>query len=125
LIAFIADGSNLARQSGIDDRPLVNAVSCFSPKSLAVELKLRDGSLVRGLGIPQGMCLIVGAGKLTDAVQALKIGAFDYLTKPVKDTEIVRHVINRALKNAQLERESKLFHEKLEQEVRERTGELR
>lgn len=69
--------------------------------------------------------VISGAGKINDAIEALKIGAFDYLTKPVKDPEVVRHVISKALKHAELERESKRYHERLEEEVRERTGELR
>ncbi|MEM7343106.1 MAG: ABC-ATPase domain-containing protein [Chloroflexota bacterium] len=64
LIAFIANGAILPRRSGIDDRPLQsNGVVPFqSPESLQVEVTLLHAGIVTGLGIPQGVTLIVGGG---------------------------------------------------------------
>ena len=59
LIAFVANGARLARESGESDRPMAEAecVPFRSPASLEVEF---DG--VRGMGIPAGVTLIVGGG---------------------------------------------------------------
>ncbi|MGD1858800.1 MAG: ABC-ATPase domain-containing protein [Leptolyngbyaceae cyanobacterium] len=63
LVAFVADGSILPRQSGVNERPLQSgAVTFQSPESLRVELSLPHGQTVTGMGIPQGITLIVGGG---------------------------------------------------------------
>lgn len=69
--------------------------------------------------------VVSGAGRLNDAIEALRIGAYDYLTKPIKNPEVVCHVIQKALQNAELKKENKRYQLHLEEEVRERTGELR
>jgi len=64
LIAFIADGSILPRASGVDPRPMDRriAVPFKSPKSLRIKIKLPNRGLVTGMGIPEGVTLIVGGG---------------------------------------------------------------
>ncbi|RRJ85205.1 ABC-ATPase domain-containing protein [Aestuariirhabdus litorea] len=81
LVAFIADGAILPRASGIDDRPLEGAVPWRSPDSLAVELELRDGSPIRGLGIVTGVSLIVGGGfhGKSTLLHALERGVYDHI----------------------------------------------
>lgn len=81
LVSFIADGSCLARQSGIDERPMANSISISSPDSLAVFLKQCDGSTVRGLGITQGISLIVGGGfhGKSTLLHAIERGVYDHI----------------------------------------------
>jgi predicted ABC-class ATPase len=68
LVAFIADGSTLPRRSGVDDRALVEGgevkkvVTFISPEKLKVELWLPNRGRTVGMGIPQGVNLIVGGG---------------------------------------------------------------
>jgi predicted ABC-class ATPase len=63
LSAFVADGSLLARNSGIDDRPLGRGgVPIESPDSLRVTVTLPHRGRVAGMGIPRGVTLIVGGG---------------------------------------------------------------
>ncbi|MDJ0785720.1 MAG: ABC-ATPase domain-containing protein [Myxococcota bacterium] len=67
LVAFLADGSLLPRQSGASEAPMrEGAVRLRAPESLRVELELPctvDGtSRVAGLGIREGVTLIVGGG---------------------------------------------------------------
>jgi predicted ABC-class ATPase len=63
LVAFIADGANLPRQSGVDDRPLGDGAIAFrSPPSLRVELEAPNAGVMQGLGVPAGVTLIVGGG---------------------------------------------------------------
>ncbi|MCL6415824.1 ABC-ATPase domain-containing protein [Aestuariirhabdus sp. Z084] len=81
LVAFVADGSLLPRASGIDDRPLADAVSWQAPETLAVELVLDDGTRVRGLGFRSGVSLIVGGGfhGKSTLLHALERGVYDHI----------------------------------------------
>ena len=81
LVAFIADGSLLPRRSGIDDRPLPEAVTFQAPESLAVKLKQPHGGVIRGLGIPIGVTLIVGGGfhGKSTLLHALECGVYDHI----------------------------------------------
>lgn len=82
LVAFVADGSLLPRRSGVDDRPLdAGAVAFRAPDSLACEPVLPHAGRVRGLGIPQGVTLIVGGGfhGKSTLLRALERGVYDHI----------------------------------------------
>ena len=81
LVAFVADGARLPRRSGIDDRPLAGAVSFRAPASLACELCAPHAGAVRGMGIPQGVTLIVGGGYhgKSTLLRALAAGVYDHV----------------------------------------------
>ncbi len=67
---------------------------------------------------PESICIIItGFGTIKGAVEAMRQGAFDYLTKPVK-TEEVLIIIEKALEVRQLRRENKT----LKQELQSRYG---
>lgn len=63
LVAFVANESVLPRLSGVDDRPLdKDALAFQAPESLSYEIDLPNAGKIRGMGIPQGITLIVGGG---------------------------------------------------------------
>jgi len=72
LVAFVADGSILPRQSGATDLPMSpkNAIAFQSPNSLQtsfevphpVSTQTGTTNIISGMGIPQGVTLIVGGG---------------------------------------------------------------
>ncbi len=62
LVAFVADGSILPRESGISQRPMKEAVAFVSPESMRVAMKLPYKGEVSGMGIKNGITLIVGGG---------------------------------------------------------------
>jgi DNA-binding NarL/FixJ family response regulator len=68
--------------------------------------------------------MISGTSDLADIVQILRLGAWDYLMKPITDMELLRHAIEKALERAQLLRDNRRYHEQLEVQVRERTAAL-
>ncbi|MCP4105722.1 MAG: response regulator [Desulfobacteraceae bacterium] len=68
--------------------------------------------------------VVSGTGVLEDAVEALRRGAWNYLTKPIEDLAILEHAVEKALERARLIRENKQYQEYLEQEVKKRTAEL-
>ena len=62
---------------------------------------------------PDTICIILtGFGTIKGSVEAIKMGAFDYISKPVKSDEIVI-VVEKALKYRHLERENILLKQQL------------
>ena len=62
--------------------------------------------------------VISGAGELNDAIQALRFGAGDYLTKPIADLQVLEHAVNKALERKQLIMENKLYAQRIEQSLK-------
>jgi predicted ABC-class ATPase len=62
LVAFIPDGALLARQSGVNEKPLVGGHPWRSPAELRVSLTCPNRGEVTGTGINKGVTLIVGGG---------------------------------------------------------------
>jgi serine phosphatase RsbU (regulator of sigma subunit) len=58
--------------------------------------------------------VVSGMGRLSDAINALKLGAWDYLTKPIEDMAVLEHAINQALERAELLRKNREYQEHLE-----------
>lgn len=82
LVAFVADGAILPRRSGVDDRPLESddVVPFESPPELRVTLPTPNGGTVTGLGIPEGVTLIVGGGfhGKSTLLRALERGVYNH-----------------------------------------------
>ncbi|MBW2164386.1 MAG: sigma-54-dependent Fis family transcriptional regulator, partial [Deltaproteobacteria bacterium] len=67
---------------------------------------------------PETICIIItGFGTIQGAVEAIRQGAFDYLTKPVKLREVII-IVDKALKVRELKRENR----SLKQELRDIHG---
>ena len=82
LVAFVAEGAVLPRRSGIDDRPMQRqAVPFRSPESLRVGFDLPHAGHVDGMGIPEGVTVIVGGGYhgKSTLLRALERGVYDHL----------------------------------------------
>ena len=63
LVAFVGDGAILPRRSGDSDLPLLDGPVPFeSPESMRVTVELPSGRQVTGMGIPDGVTVIVGGG---------------------------------------------------------------
>lgn len=62
LVAFIANGSILPRESGVSERPMGNAVPFRSPETMEVTWELPHYGTITGMGIRKGVTLIVGGG---------------------------------------------------------------
>src|SRR5690625_4192013 len=63
LVAFVGDGAILPRRAGDSDLPLTEgAVPFDSPGPLRVSVDLPSGGRVTGMGIPDGVTVIVGGG---------------------------------------------------------------
>ena len=61
-VAFLADGANLARRSGVSQLPLEGGVPLTAPETLAQTVQLPHAGVVRGTAIPAGVTVIAGGG---------------------------------------------------------------
>ncbi|HYV17669.1 MAG TPA: HD domain-containing phosphohydrolase [Verrucomicrobiae bacterium] len=79
---------------------------------------------MRGFAPDTGVILLTGLHDLDTALEAIRMGASDYLTKPFLLAQ-VRLTVERVLEKQRLVRENREHHERLEARVEERTAELR
>lgn len=71
--------------------------------------------------------MVSGQGALGDAIGALKLGAWDYVTKPIADLGELAHAVDRALERARLIHDNRRYREQLEaanEELRRSLAEL-
>lgn len=81
LTAFVANDSILPRESGVSDRPMKDAIPFQSPKSMEVTLELPYRGIISGMGIPQGITLVVGGGYhgKSTLLKALELGVYNHI----------------------------------------------
>lgn len=81
LVAFVADGAILPRESGISSRPMKHSVPFISPESLRITMNLPHKGKIIGMGIPQGITLIVGGGYhgKSTLLNALELGVYNHI----------------------------------------------
>lgn len=81
LCAFVADGSILPRESGISFRPMKDSIPFTSPESLKISLNLPHHGTITGMGIAQGITLIVGGGYhgKSTLLNALELGVYNHI----------------------------------------------
>lgn len=81
LTGFVANGAILPRESGISDRPMRDAVPFISPESLQIEIELPHKGKIIGMGIPEGITVIVGGGYhgKSTLLKALEQGVYNHI----------------------------------------------
>ena len=81
LVAFVANGSMLPRESGISTKPLKAGKVFVSPKELEVEFTTHSKGIICGMGIPCGITLIVGGGYhgKSTLLKALELGVYNHI----------------------------------------------
>jgi len=75
-------------------------------------LELLNQLRAEGADVP--FIVVSGAGVVHDAVEALRLGAWDYVVKPITDLGKLEHAIHKALERSRLVYENQLYREELE-----------
>lgn len=127
IIAYLEDSGfdvhEVAEASHIDQ-----AIDENQPELVLTDLRMpgMDGlQLLRQVKLKHPdlpVIIISGAGSVGDVVRALRLGASDYLVKPILDIEVLVHAIRKALERQDLLLENHRYREQLEtanQELRE------
>ena len=80
LVAFVANGAILPRESGVSKRPMKGAVAFRSPKEMEIEMNLPNHGTIKGMGIRKGVTLIVGGGYhgKSTLLKALELGVYNH-----------------------------------------------
>ena len=114
-----------------------SGVACFTecqPDIVLCDLRMpnMDGLAVlkriNELSPDTPFIVVSGAGVMADVVEALRLGASDYLIKPILDLEVLEHSIRRNLNALTLFRQNKTYRFQLEsknRELQQRLDELR
>jgi len=101
------------------------------PDLVLVDLRMPE---VDGLEVLKGVreaspdtpiIVVSGTGLISDVAEALRLGAWDYLFKPIEDLSVLGHAIQNCLERARLIRENRAYQQNLEGKVAQRTKELR
>ncbi len=106
-VVSVADGKQAANM--LEESPFDLMISDIRmPKLDGIQLLERAMSLRPGIKV----ILITAYAMVSQAVQAVKLGAFDYITKPFEDEELFV-AIDKALKFDTLERENRQLRQRL------------
>lgn len=92
LVAFCANGSILPRKSGVSSQPLKDAIEFQPPESMEISIDLPFGNSIRGMGIPEGVTLIIGGGYhgKSTLLQALEQGVYNHVKGDGREYVITR-----------------------------------
>ena len=102
-----------------------------TPDLILVDLRMPevDGLEVLSFvkeNLPDTPIIVVsGTGVIADVVEALHLGAWDYLLKPIEDLDVLRYAVVQSLERSWLIKQNRLYQEHLEEEVTRRTLELK
>ena len=79
---------------------------------------------IREIGEGTPIIIVSGAGNISDTVEALRLGAWDYIIKPVQDMNVLFHAVNKAFERKDFIEEKTRYQEQLESANRELTTSL-
>lgn len=81
LVAFIANGSILPRESGVSTKPLKDGIKFLSPKTLEIEMNLPNQGKIKGMAIKKGITVIVGGGYhgKSTLLKAIELGVYNHI----------------------------------------------
>lgn len=119
IAVYLTDSGFEVYEAG-EANKLSEAIKKYSPDLVITDLRMPGADGLQVLkqikqhtpDLP--VIIISGAGSVSDVVQALRLGASDYLVKPVLDIEVLVHAINKALERTDLLFENQRYREQLE-----------
>ncbi|HTF98826.1 MAG TPA: SpoIIE family protein phosphatase [Cellvibrio sp.] len=132
MVTYLTDsGFNVASASDAPSALDILYTSALLPDVILTDLRMPNGDGLQLLQILQErhqdipVIVISGAGVMNDVVSALRLGARDYLIKPLVDLEVLVHSINKVLDRQDLEEENRRYRAQLENANRELRESLR
>ena len=98
------------------------ALDATPPQLALVDVRLRDGDgfevlrYCREQHSDVAVIMVTGYGTMDSAIEAIRAGAFDYLTKPIIDEELLM-AIERACRQKEVEEENQRLRKKLDRQM--------
>ncbi len=81
-------------------------------------------SAIKNEGFDIPVIVVSGTGDLSDVIETLHLGAWDYILKPIQDMKILDHSITKCLERADLIKQNENYRKHLESLVTSRTADL-
>jgi two-component sensor histidine kinase/CheY-like chemotaxis protein len=125
-VSFLEDYEYNILEAG-DGAAGIDAIKTARPDLVLADLRMPkvDGLQVLeyvGTHHPEIPVIVVsGTGNISDVIDALHLGAWDYILKPVEDLNILLFAVRRALEKVRLAGENRRYRENLEEQVSEKT----
>jgi PAS domain S-box-containing protein len=124
---FTAEDATQALQLLTERNPAVVVTDIILPRMTGVSLLKRINEIAPDTQV----LMITGEPTAETAAEAVRLGAFDYLSKPIGRTDFKSAVTSAlrvselAVERSRLEEENQRYQEHLEEEVEKKTGALR
>ena len=130
IVAYLED-SGFSVKEAEDGKSGIDTIKASSPDLVVTDLRMPDIDGIKVLkfvrewkpDIP--VIVVSGMGVVRDVVEALRLGACDYLVKPLVDIEVLVHAITRALERVDLREENLDYRSQLEKANRELRSAIR
>jgi len=93
LVSFIANNALLPRESGVSNLPLKDGIPFVAPKELEVEFTLPNYGKIKGMGIPEGVTLIIGGGYhgKSTLLRAIERGVYSHILGDGREKVVTIH----------------------------------
>ncbi|MEX1032732.1 MAG: response regulator [Cellvibrionaceae bacterium] len=120
MAAYLEDSGYTVEEAGDGSRGL-SLFHSSQPDIVLCDLMMPDMGGLEVLKAIHEACpetpvvVISGVGVMDDVVEALRLGASDYLIKPVGDMEVLEHAIRQGLERRDLIAQNRRYREELEE----------
>ncbi len=129
IAAYLEDSGFEVIQAG-DGQEGLQRLRAEAPHLILLDLRMPEMDGLQFLDImkreaPDTPVIVVsGTGVLQDAIEALRAGAHDFVTKPILDMAVLEHAVKGAFERVRLRTENERYREHLESEIAKRTRDL-
>jgi serine phosphatase RsbU (regulator of sigma subunit) len=119
-MAFYLEDSGFNVIQAENGRQGIDMFCEFSPELVLCDLRMpeMDGMTVLAklneIDSEIPIIIVSGAGQINDVVEALRLGALDYLVKPISDMAVLENAVENALHRTHLEEENQAYKDELE-----------
>ncbi len=130
-MAVYLEDSGFSIVSSRDGKAGLEAFTSQQPDLVLLDLRMpgMDGlevlSRLKKRSPDTPVIVVTGEGGMGDAVSALRLGAYDFITKPVLDMALLEHSAREALEKSKLVFENRKYRKFLEYEIEKRTLDLK
>lgn len=129
-LADFLDDYDAITQTASNGNECLRMIKQFHPDILILDLRMPE---MNGFEVLKELSedlenfpviVISGTGEIEDVIHAIQLGAWDFISKPVENLEIIYHTLKRALSKSELIQQNEQYRKNLENMIEQRTVQL-